>query len=146
MIHKLSNVCGAIMGTFKQVCDDIGMPISPDKSVGPVQFIKFLDLTLDSILMVVQIPLDKLEDIQGIIIKMAKKRKVTGWELELLAGQLNFISRVIPTGCSLFKEFIKLSWLSRKTYILPSRHQCYRTYGCGGLSWLNSEDGIQLWI
>ena len=43
MVHKLSHTCGYIMGTFKQVCQEIGMPISPDKSVGAVQVIEFLD-------------------------------------------------------------------------------------------------------
>ena len=52
-LHKLSPTCGYIMGTFKQVCHEIGMPIFPDKSVGPVQVIEFLGLTIDSVLMVV---------------------------------------------------------------------------------------------
>ena len=44
------------MATFKQVCDEVGMPISPDKSVGPVQIIQFLGLTIDTVHMVIQIP------------------------------------------------------------------------------------------
>ena len=48
------------MNTFKQVCHKIGMPFSPDKSVGPVQVIEFLGLTIDSVLMVVWVPQDKL--------------------------------------------------------------------------------------
>ena len=53
MVHKLSPICGYIMGTFKLVCHEIGMSISPDKSIGPVQVIEFLGLTTDSVLMVV---------------------------------------------------------------------------------------------
>ena len=47
-------MCSNIMISFKQVCDEIGMPISPEKAVRPVQVIQFLGLTIDTILMVVQ--------------------------------------------------------------------------------------------
>ena len=53
MVCKFSYVCGYIIGTFKQVCHEIGMPISLDKSVRPVQVIEFLGITIDSVLMVV---------------------------------------------------------------------------------------------
>ena len=35
-VHKLAYICGNIMGSFKQVCQEIGMPVSPEKAVGPV--------------------------------------------------------------------------------------------------------------
>ena len=104
MVHKLSPICGYIMGTFKQVCHEIGMPISPDKSVGLVQVIEFLGLTIDSMLMVVQVPQDKLQDIGGILMTMIRKCKATGYELESLASKLNFISRIIPVGCSFIQR------------------------------------------
>ena len=78
-VHKLGHSCGYIMGTFKQACHEISMPISPDKSVGPVQVIEFLGLTIDSVLMVVQVPQDKLQDISSTLITMIKKWKATGY-------------------------------------------------------------------
>ena len=53
--------------------------------------------------MVICIPPDKLQDIVQIISKMVKNRKATSWELQLLAGKLNFIAKVVPAG----KCFIK---------------------------------------
>ena len=100
MVDKLSHTCSYIMGMFKQVCHEVGMPISPDKSVGPVQVIEFLDLTIDSVFMVVQVPQDKLQDISITLITMIKKWKATGYELESLAAKLNFILRIIPAGRS----------------------------------------------
>ena len=38
-VHKLNHTSGYIMDTFKQVCHEIGVPISLDKLVGPVQVI-----------------------------------------------------------------------------------------------------------
>ena len=69
------------------------MPISLDKSVGPVQVIEFLGLTIDLVLMVVRVPQDKLQDISSILITMIKKCKATGYKLESLTGKINFISR-----------------------------------------------------
>ena len=39
IVHELNHACSYAMGTFKQVCYKIGMPISPYKLVGPVQVI-----------------------------------------------------------------------------------------------------------
>ena len=46
-------VCSDIIISFKQVCNEIWVPISPDKAVGPVQEIQFLGLSIDTILMVI---------------------------------------------------------------------------------------------
>ena len=51
-VHKLSYVCSNITVSFKQVCDEIGMPISLEKVADHVQVIQFLGLTIDTILMV----------------------------------------------------------------------------------------------
>ena len=107
-VHKLNHTCGYIMATFKQVYYEIGMPILLDKSVGPVQVIEFLGLTINSVLMVVRVPDDKLQDISGILIAMIKKQKATGYELESLAGKLNFISRIIPVGRSFIQRIYQV--------------------------------------
>ena len=59
-IHRLKMVCSSIMSVFKLVCDQIGMPMSPDKSEGPTQVIEFLGLMIDTIEMVVRILRDKM--------------------------------------------------------------------------------------
>ena len=49
IVHRLNMVCSNIMPMFKLVCDQIGMPVSPDKSEGPTQIIQFLGLIIDTI-------------------------------------------------------------------------------------------------
>ena len=58
MVHQLPYVCGRIMSSFKEVCNEIGMPIFPEKVVGPVQVIQFLSLTINTIGMVIKVPED----------------------------------------------------------------------------------------
>ena len=103
MVHRLSYVCGRIMSSFKEVCNEIGMPISPEKAVGPVQVIQFLGLTIDTIGMVIKVPEDKRVDIFTILTKIIQKRKATSLSLQSLAGKLNFLCKAIPAG----RPFIK---------------------------------------
>ena len=37
MVHKYAQVYGQTMGVLKQVCQEIQMPIAPEKSEGPAQ-------------------------------------------------------------------------------------------------------------
>ena len=76
------------------------MPITSDKVEGPTTVIEFLGLTIDSNLMVVHVPQDKLHDISAILTKMIHSRKATSWELQSLAGKLNFITKAVPAGRS----------------------------------------------
>ena len=103
-IHRLNMVCSNIMSVFKLVCDQIGMPVSPDKSEGPTQIIEFLGLTIDTIQMVVRILKDKMQDITLILITIIRKRKAMAAELESLAGKLNFITKVVLAGRSFTKR------------------------------------------
>ena len=97
-VHRLAYVCGNIICSFKQVCKEIGMPVSPEKAVGPVQVIQFLGLTIDTTLMVIRVPEDKRADILKILQKMLHKRKATSLDLQSLAGKLNFFSKAVPAG------------------------------------------------
>ena len=74
------------MGSFKQVFQEIGMPVSPEKAVGPVQVIQFLGLTIDTIWMVIKVLDDKRTDILNILTKMVQKRKATSLDLQSLVG------------------------------------------------------------
>ena len=60
MVHRLNMVCSNIMSVFKLVCNQIGMPVFPDKSEGPMQITEFLGLTTDTIQMVIRILKDKM--------------------------------------------------------------------------------------
>ena len=92
------------MGVLKQVCQEIQMPIAPEKLESPATVVEFLGLILDTEHMIIHFPQNKLQDIAGIIAKMIKARKVTSWELQSLAGKLNFIAKAVPAGKSFIKQ------------------------------------------
>ena len=86
------------MVSFKQVCDEICMPVSPEKAVGLVQVIQIFGLTIDTILMVVKVPEDRRADILSILTKMIREWKATSLDLQALVGKLNFLCKAIPAG------------------------------------------------
>ena len=92
-VNRYASVCSQTMNVLKQVCEEIQMPIAPEKSEGPTMVVEFLGLTLDTDNMVIYIPQDKLQDITKIITKMVKTRKAMSWDLQSLAGKLNFIMK-----------------------------------------------------
>ena len=85
-VNRYSHICGQTMNVLKHVCQEIQMPIPPEKSEGPAIVVEILGLILDTEHMVICIPQDKLQDIAHIITKMVKTRKATSWELQSLAG------------------------------------------------------------
>ena len=79
-VNKYAQVCDQTMNVLKQVCKEIQMPIAPEKSEGPATVVEFLGLMIDTVLMMICIPQDKLKDIAHIMTKMIKTRKATSWE------------------------------------------------------------------
>ena len=102
-VNMYASVCSQTMNVLKQVCKEIQMPIASEKSEGPATVVEFLGLTIDTDNMVIHILQDKLQDTVQIITKMVKTRKAVSWELQSLAGKLNFFTKAVPAG----KCFIK---------------------------------------
>ena len=78
--------------TFK----NLGVPISPGKTVGPATELEFLGIILDSQKAEARLPCDKLERLQGELTKWSKRKRATLVELQSLIGTLNFACKVIP--------------------------------------------------
>jgi hypothetical protein len=91
--------CSRIMSCFFEKCTELGIPIAEDKTEGPVTVLVFLGLELDSELMQVRIPLDKVKQTIDQIIDLLKHlRSVTLKELQSLIGSLNFLCRAVKPG------------------------------------------------
>lgn len=98
MVHLHKQIYLLMCNALRGVCDEISIPMAPDKAVGPLQMIEILGLLLDTLLMVVRTPEDKLQNISAILVSMIKNRKATTAVLESLVVRLNFRSKVVPVG------------------------------------------------
>lgn len=93
-----TNECKQIMSTFFATCKKMGVPIAEEKTEGPQTVIIFLGLELDSVLMEVRIPTEKIEQLQTQIQEILNKKSVTLNSMQSLIGSLHFMCRAIVPG------------------------------------------------
>ena len=103
----LTSLCNQQIGIFKQICCQIGMPVSEDKTFLATDRLPFLGLLIDVRNQMVCVPMDKVAKIVNII-KAALNReskKTTLFELQVIAGHLNFIGRCVVPGRAFTRRF-----------------------------------------
>ncbi|CAG2216618.1 unnamed protein product [Mytilus edulis] len=79
-------VCQMMLDTFSDICEELGVPIASEKSVGPVTSLKFLGLVIDTVEMVVRIPQDKLLKLKSLLEPILFNKKITHKDLESVVG------------------------------------------------------------
>ncbi|KAJ1202202.1 hypothetical protein NDU88_006003 [Pleurodeles waltl] len=104
---------------FQDLIGDLGVPLAPEKTVGPAMVLTFWGIKLYTGMMVAQLPLDKQRNMIVTISQMLRKNKVTVREVQVLLGHLNFECRVVRVG----RTFCRRLTLSpgREAVATPSR-------------------------
>lgn len=100
-----TSVCANLMYNFEQLCKELGVPIAEDKTVLPTPVLVFLGLEIDSILMQIRIPQEKLSSLRELLLEVYSKSKVTLRKLQSLTGVLNFCVRAIPSARAFIRRF-----------------------------------------
>ena len=115
---SLSNDCAVLMHTFKSISASLGVPIADEKTVGPTTVLTFLGLVIDTVLMMVRIPQEKLEKLQNLLAPLLSAKKIRLKELESVVGLMAFCSRAIPSSRAFIRRFYDLiaSVKSKKPY------------------------------
>lgn len=108
--------CRSDMVSVSGMCSDLGVPLAPDKVVGPSQVITFLGIEIDAVNFRVQLPEDKLKKIRGKIREFLGKKKVKQQELLSLIGLLTFASTVVRPGRMFLRRLIDLSMTVRSLH------------------------------
>ncbi|XP_047187859.1 uncharacterized protein LOC124850010 [Scophthalmus maximus] len=111
---------------LKDVFKQLGVPLSAEKTQGPLKTIKFLGITLDSDLMQASLPLEKLVRIREIMKSVLDAASITKCELLSLLGHLNFAMRIIPQGRSFISRLLDLSKTADKLHDTFSLDEGYR--------------------
>ena len=100
-----SNNCKILMDTFKEVSQELGVPLAENKTVGPTTAMTFLGLYIDTVLMLVKIPESKLIRLKEGIHYILHSKKVKIKELESLAGLMAFCARGLPSARAFTRRF-----------------------------------------
>jgi len=90
---------------FLQTCDDIGVPMAPEKTVGPSFVLSFADIELHTLKMEARLSEDKLAKRRSLTRGFLPRKKVTLTELQSLIGLLNFTCSVIVAGRTMGEIF-----------------------------------------
>lgn len=100
-----SDDCLVLMNTFTELCNELGVPIAEDKTTHPTTRLTFLGLEIDTVDMVVRIPVAKLIKLRSQLHPMTIKRKIKFKDLESLVGLLAFCSRAVPSSRAFLRRF-----------------------------------------
>ena len=90
--------CNRMVRTFLNICDEIGFPVSLEKTEWASKTLVFLGILLDGEYHRLCIPLDKVERTTNMLQLMISKKKATVKQLERLSGHLNFLHKAIVPG------------------------------------------------
>ena len=93
------------MDSFLFVCDELSIPLAGDKAINPCSKLIFLGLEIDSSLMMVQIPLHKLQESREILLHVLDHRKVTLREFQSMIGKLAFFGRAVRSSRAFLRRF-----------------------------------------
>lgn len=100
-----TNDCMNLMNAFLGICKALGVPLADDKTVWPSKVLVFLGFELNSILMQLRIPPEKLVKLSELLILFLKKKKTTLQEFQSLIGLLDFCARAIPCSRAFNRRF-----------------------------------------
>ena len=87
--------CQSALNLFLKICEDIGVPISMEKTFGPSQSMPFVGIQLDTVLMEASLPEDKVIKFSKLLDEIMSTKTSTLKEVQSLTGMLNFACGII---------------------------------------------------
>lgn len=104
-----SQDCGASMATALQTFNRLGVPIEPDKCEGPATTLTILGIEIDTSLMQLQLPEEKLGRLKESVTAWRRRKCCTKRDLLSLIGTLQHAAKVVRPGRSFIRRMIDLS-------------------------------------
>jgi len=101
--------CAKLVARFEQLCQELGVPLAKEKSVGPSTKIVYLGLEIDSIRQVIAIPGKKLADIKAKVKRALQAASLTLREVQSVVGSLSFVCKAISPGRAFLRRLIALT-------------------------------------
>jgi len=113
--HQL---CSSQLSSFLGLCKYLGIPMAPEKTIGPSTVLSFAGIELDTGRSEARLPHDKLYRCTVMISKFLQCKKVTLKELQSFIGLLNFACSVVVPGRAFLRRLIDLTMGVKKGHHL----------------------------
>ena len=110
------SLCSAALSLFQTICLDIGVPLAPEKTVGPSQVMEFAGILLDTLDMSASLPQDKVTKFTSCLNDLYHSKSATLKQIQSLAGMLNFACGVIAPARAFSRRLYNLSTGLSKPY------------------------------
>ena len=101
--------CQSALEEFSLICQELGVPLAPDKTEGPAQCLDFAGIRLDTIDMAASLPPDKVDKFSKTLDDMIQAKSVQLKNIQALAGMLNFSCGVIAPARAFSRRLYNLS-------------------------------------
>ena len=98
-----------MLNTLCQAFEDMGIPLAPEKIVGPATRIPYLGIGIDSVEMMMYITQEKYEELVVILPNWRLRRSCTKQQLLSLIGKLSYVSKIVQPGRIFLRRLINLS-------------------------------------
>lgn len=110
--------CNQKLDSYLGICEDIGLPISDEKTERAVRIIIFLGLILNAIRKIIGIPQDKVSKALNQIERIQEAKKVTVLDMQKITGLLNFFTRAVVPG----RAFTRRLYAAYSNPVLKQHH------------------------
>ena len=84
------------MTGFTELTEQIGVPLADNKTVGPTTVIKKLGFVIDTVLMMIRIPQEKIDKLKLLLQPILHQKKINVKQLESLTGLMLLVQRHFP--------------------------------------------------
>ena len=111
-----TNNCELLMSTFQSICEELGVPIASNKTVGPTLLLPFLGYMIDTVELMILIPLEKNDKLKNLLQPLLCLHKITLKELESVTGLMSFCAKAIPYARAFLRRFFDLMANGKKPY------------------------------
>ena len=109
IIAGTSVLCQAQLNLFLKFCQVLGVPMAPEKTLGPLRVLSFAGIELDTCNSEARLPQEKIEKCLGMLEKFLKAKKVCLRDLQSLTGLLNFTCSVVIPGRAFLRRLFDLT-------------------------------------
>ena len=114
--HPRSDECKVALECFTRICQQLGIPLAPEKTVGPSTVLEFLGIGLDTERMTIFLPERKRQGLIQLIQEIKQRKSATKVELLSLAGSLQHATKVIKPGRCFIRSAYELASLRQRPH------------------------------
>lgn len=100
--------CATLMNKFLEISAHIGVPIAGNKTVYPTTVLTFLGFEIDTDLMLIRLPAEKLIKLKTHICNLLPKKKCRIKVFESMVGLMSYCSRALPSARAFLRRFYDL--------------------------------------